>query len=83
MNGTAKITDEMTMQRHKMVEKLRDDYKIADQRVLGLPFAIERSSGCRYGGIGIAPRIPVAAKVRRLICAIESSSGLTGPPQEA
>jgi protein-L-isoaspartate(D-aspartate) O-methyltransferase len=34
MNGTAKITDEMTMQRLRMVEKLRDDYKIADQRVL-------------------------------------------------
>ena len=34
MNGTAKITDEMTMQRHRMVEKLRDHYKIADERVL-------------------------------------------------
>ena len=34
MNGTAKITDEMTMQRLRMVEKLRDVYKIADERVL-------------------------------------------------
>ena len=34
MNGTAKITDEMTMQRLRMVEKLRDHYKIADERVL-------------------------------------------------
>lgn len=34
MNGTAKITDEMTMQRLRMVEKLRDVYKIADESVL-------------------------------------------------
>jgi protein-L-isoaspartate(D-aspartate) O-methyltransferase len=34
MNGTAKITDEMTMQRLRMVEKLRHHYKIADERVL-------------------------------------------------
>ena len=34
MNGTAKITDEMTMQRLRMAENLRDHYKIADQRVL-------------------------------------------------
>lgn len=34
MNSTAKITDEMTIQRHRMAEKLRDHYKIADQRVL-------------------------------------------------
>src|SRR5437870_4030527 len=34
MNGTAIITDEMTMQRLRMVEKLRDHYKIADERVL-------------------------------------------------
>lgn len=34
MSGTAKITDEMTMQRLRMVEKLRDHYKIADERVL-------------------------------------------------
>ena len=34
MNGIAQITDEMTMQRIAMVEKLRDLYKIADERVL-------------------------------------------------
>lgn len=34
MNGTAKITDEMTMQRLRMIEKLRDHYKITDERVL-------------------------------------------------
>lgn len=34
MNGTAKIIDEMTMQRLKMVERLRDHYKITDERVL-------------------------------------------------
>ena len=36
MNGTAPkyLTDEMTMQRHRMVERLRDHYKIADERVL-------------------------------------------------
>lgn len=34
MNGTAKITDEMTMQRLRMVEKLRDHYKITDESVL-------------------------------------------------
>jgi len=34
MNGTAKITDEMTIQRLRMVEKLRDHYKIADERAL-------------------------------------------------
>jgi len=34
MNGAAKITDEMTMQRSRMVDKLRDHYKIADGRVL-------------------------------------------------
>ena len=35
MNGTAKITDEMTIQRLRMVQKLRDHYKIIDERVLG------------------------------------------------
>ena len=33
MNATA-ITDEMTMQRVRMAERLRDHYKIADERVL-------------------------------------------------
>ena len=33
MKGAA-ITDEMTMQRLRMVERLRDHYKIADERVL-------------------------------------------------
>lgn len=34
MNGAAKITDEMTIQRLRMVDKLRGEYKIADERVL-------------------------------------------------
>ncbi|MFN0277337.1 MAG: protein-L-isoaspartate(D-aspartate) O-methyltransferase [Pyrinomonadaceae bacterium] len=34
MNGTAKITDEMTIQRLRMVDKLRTFYKIEDERVL-------------------------------------------------
>jgi protein-L-isoaspartate(D-aspartate) O-methyltransferase len=39
MNGTAPhpdLTDEMTMQRLRMVERLRDHYKIADERVLSV-----------------------------------------------
>ncbi len=37
MNGTAhrpNLTDEMSMQRHRMIERLRDHYKIIDERVL-------------------------------------------------
>ena len=36
MNGTAPkyLTDEMTMQRHRMVERLRGHYNIADEKVL-------------------------------------------------
>jgi protein-L-isoaspartate(D-aspartate) O-methyltransferase len=34
MSGTAKITDEMTMQRLAMTETLRGHYKITDERVL-------------------------------------------------
>lgn len=37
MNATAttpNLTDEMTLQRHRMVERLRNHYKIADDRVL-------------------------------------------------
>lgn len=34
MNATAPITDEMTMQRLRMVERLREHYKIHDERVL-------------------------------------------------
>ncbi len=34
MNGTAKITDEMTMQRLRMTGRLREFYKIADEPVL-------------------------------------------------
>ena len=37
MNGTApkyNLTDEMAMQRHRMVDRLRDHYKIQDQNVL-------------------------------------------------
>ena len=39
MSGTApqpNLTDEMTMQRLRMVERLRDHYKIADERVLAV-----------------------------------------------
>src|SRR5204863_9016091 len=39
MSGTApqpNLTDEMTMQRLRMVERLRDHYKIADERVLAI-----------------------------------------------
>lgn len=39
MNGTAPhpdLTDEMTIPRHRMVERLRDHYKIADERVLSV-----------------------------------------------
>jgi protein-L-isoaspartate(D-aspartate) O-methyltransferase len=42
MNGTARITDEMTIQRLRMVEKLRDHYKIADVRVLEAMSVIPR-----------------------------------------
>jgi len=36
MNGTARkhLTDEMTLQRHRMVERLRGHYKILDENVL-------------------------------------------------
>ncbi len=37
MNGTAPViplTDEMAIQRHRMVERLRDHYNVADERVL-------------------------------------------------
>lgn len=34
MSGTAPITDEMTIPRLRMVERLRDHYKIKDERVL-------------------------------------------------
>lgn len=43
MNGTAsRITDEMTMQRLRMVEWLRDRYKIADKRVLDVMSTLPR-----------------------------------------
>lgn len=42
MNGTARITDEMTIQRQRMVERLRDHYKIADERVLEAMLSIPR-----------------------------------------
>src|SRR5687768_17847021 len=42
MNGTAKITDEMTMQRLGMVETLREKYKIKDERVLEAMATIPR-----------------------------------------
>lgn len=34
MSGTAQITDEMSIQRSRMVERLVEHYKIADERVL-------------------------------------------------
>lgn len=45
MNGTApgtNLTDEMTMQRLRMVERLRDHYKIGDERVLDLMARLPR-----------------------------------------
>ena len=42
MNGTAKITDEMTIQRLRMVAKLRDHYKITDERVLDVMSQLPR-----------------------------------------
>jgi len=42
MNGTARITDEMTIQRLRMVDKLRGSYKIADERVLGAMSEVPR-----------------------------------------
>lgn len=39
---TPNLTDEMTMQRLRMVAKLRDEYKIADDRVLGVMAALPR-----------------------------------------
>ena len=42
MNSSAKITDEMTMPRLRMVEKLRDHYKIADRRVLEVMATLPR-----------------------------------------
>jgi protein-L-isoaspartate(D-aspartate) O-methyltransferase len=42
MNGTAPITDEMTMQRLRMVERLREHYQIADERVLDVMSELPR-----------------------------------------
>lgn len=42
MKATAKITDEMTMQRLAMAERLRDHYKIADERVLDVMSQLQR-----------------------------------------
>lgn len=42
MNGTAKITDEMSMQRTGMVDLLRDQYQIADERVLDVMATLPR-----------------------------------------
>lgn len=44
MNGTARghLNDEMAMQRHRMVERLRDHYKISDQRVLDVMSILPR-----------------------------------------
>ncbi len=42
MNGTAKITDEMSTQRQRMVERLREHYKIADERVLDCLYKLQR-----------------------------------------
>ena len=45
MNGTSRgpqLGDEMAMQRHRMVERLRNHYKIADERVLDVMAALPR-----------------------------------------
>lgn len=42
MNGTARITDEMSLQRLRMVERLREHYKISDERVLEAMLSIPR-----------------------------------------
>ena len=42
MNGTAPITDEMTMQRLRMVERLRRHYQVADERVLDVMSQLPR-----------------------------------------
>lgn len=42
MNGTARITDEMSLQRLRMVERLRDHYKVSDERVLEAMLSIPR-----------------------------------------
>lgn len=45
MNGAADrpvITDEMSMQRHRMVDRLKEHYKIADERVLSAMSQIPR-----------------------------------------
>lgn len=42
MNSGAKITDEMSLQRHEMVRRLRGHYKIADERVLETMAALQR-----------------------------------------
>jgi protein-L-isoaspartate(D-aspartate) O-methyltransferase len=44
MNASARpnLTDEMTMQRLRMVERLRDHYKIADERVLEVMATLPR-----------------------------------------
>lgn len=42
MNGAAKITDEMTIQRSRMIDKLRDEYKITDTRVLEVMATVPR-----------------------------------------
>ena len=42
MTASAKITDEMSLQREAMVKRLRDHYKIADERVLETMAALQR-----------------------------------------
>ncbi len=42
MNGPARITDEMTIPRHRMVDRLRDHYQIRDQRVLDVMSQVPR-----------------------------------------
>ena len=45
MNATARgphLNDEMAMQRHRMVDRLRDHYKIHDQRVLDVMAELPR-----------------------------------------
>lgn len=45
MNGSLprpKLTDDMAMQRHRMIERLRDHYKVRDERVLEVMARIPR-----------------------------------------
>lgn len=42
MNGAAKITDEMSIQRLRMIERLRGHYNVSDERVLEVMASVPR-----------------------------------------